>query len=503
MSNETCDYVVVGSGVAGMTLALLLAKSGAKVVLVEKSFRVGGSMQRFHNRGIPFDTGFHFTTGLSGCFGDMFEMLDMREVIREVVIGKNVYLADQDRMFHIPHGQKNMMEYYSGLFPSEAEKIREFYRKESEIYWKTPLFNIREGAGFTSTLLTDEDFISLSGYMSKEGFSEELKMLLASFAICCCGTPATEMSMATHCRISYGLDERLVRFVGGGDEIVKNFLEQAKTLGIQIRTNCTVAECLDIQKKRCYRMRLSDGTTLEFKDCIMTMHPREIEKTLPAEGKTPDFMARVDEFEESCGFFTVFGVIEPKLEVFQQQLTSYLTHTDLDHLMAPGRPDVTATGIMLAEETGLDGKNYQTVTAFENVFEKETERWKNTVHATRPADYAEYKRAKTEDLLRKICKVQPELKGRLRILDSASMLTYRDYLSPYGSAYGIRQKLGQQNIFGRLPIRNFYIIGQNALLPGAMGAMLSAFIIWRKLVGEEQYWSILKKRLETERNQTL
>ncbi|OQA82685.1 MAG: hypothetical protein BWY31_03107 [Lentisphaerae bacterium ADurb.Bin242] len=500
MSKETCDYVVVGGGAAGMTLALLLAKSGARVVLVEKGFRVGGSMQRFHSRGIPFDTGFHFTTGLSGCFGDMFEMLDMRDAIREVVIGKNVYLADRDKMFHIPHGHANMMEYYSERFPAEAGKIREFFRKESEIYWKTPLFNIREGAGFTDTLLTDDDFIGLSEYMRKESFSEELKMLLASFAICCCGTPATEMSLATHCRISYGLDDRLVRFVGGGDEIVRNFLKQAKELGIQIRTNCTVAECLDIGKKRCHRIRLSDGTVLEFKDCIMTMHPREIEKTLPPEGKSRDFTDRVNEFEESCGFFTVFGVIEPKREVFKQQLTSYLTHTDLDRLMSPDHPDVTAAGIMLAEETGLDGKTYQTVTAFENVYEKETERWKDTVHATRPAEYAEYKKAKTEDLFRKICKVQPELEGRVRILDSASMLTYRDYLSPYGSAYGIRQKLGQQNLFGRLPIRNFYIIGQNALLPGAMGAMLSAFIVWRKLVGEEHYHATMKKHLKPERS---
>ncbi len=500
MSKETCDYVVVGSGAAGMTLSLLLAAGGAKVVLVEKAARVGGSMQRFHSRGIPFDTGFHFTTGLSGCFGDMFEMLGMRDSVREVVIGKNVFLADSGRSYHIPHGHEAMKAYYQKHFPEESAKIEEFFRKEAEIYGKTPLFNIREGGGFTDTLLTDEDFITLSDYMRREGFSEELKMLLASFAICCCGTPATEMSLATHCRISYGLDDRLVRFEGGGEEIVRNFLKQAKELGIRIRTNCTVAACPGIEKKRCHRVLLSDGTELEFKDCIMTMHPREIEKTLPPEGKTRDFIDRVNEFEESCGFFTIFGVVEPELESFKQQLTSYLTHTDLDATMSPAHPDVTAAGIMLSEETGLDGKTHQTVTVFENVYEKETERWKDTDHASRPADYAEYKKAKTEDLLRKTFRVHPELEGRLRILDSASMLTYRDYLSPYGSAYGIRQKLGQQNLFGRLPIRNFYVIGQNALLPGAMGAMLSAFIVWRKLVGEEHYRDIMKKHLKPERS---
>ena len=102
-------------------------------------------------------------------------------------------------------------------------------------------------------------------------------------------------------------------------------------------------------------------------------------------------------------------------------------------------------------------------------------------------EYLEYKKRKCDVILKKIYELYPEFKGSLKILDSASMLTYRDYLSPYGSAYGIRQKTGQLNLFGKLPIRNFYAAGQNALLPGAMGAMLSSFIIWRKVVGEEVY----------------
>ena len=80
------------------------------------------------------------------------------------------------------------------------------------------------------------------------------------------------------------------------------------------------------------------------------------------------------------------------------------------------------------------------------------------------------------------------------------MLTYRDYLSPFGSAYGIRQKIGQNNIFGKLPIRNFYAAGQNALLPGAMGAMLSAFLLWRKIVGEEAYGRMIRKAREAQDN---
>jgi phytoene dehydrogenase-like protein len=98
-------------------------------------------------------------------------------------------------------------------------------------------------------------------------------------------------------------------------------------------------------------------------------------------------------------------------------------------------------------------------------------------------------------MMTKVMHAYPEFQGRLRILESASMLTYRDYLSTSGSAYGIRQKIGQHNLFGRLPLRNFYAVGQNAILPGMLGAMVSSFVVFRQLIGENAYWQLLEQRL--------
>jgi phytoene dehydrogenase-like protein len=81
-------------------------------------------------------------------------------------------------------------------------------------------------------------------------------------------------------------------------------------------------------------------------------------------------------------------------------------------------------------------------------------------------------------------------------LDAASVLTFRDYLSsPEGNAYGIKQKVGQFNLFGKLPLSNIYAAGQSSILPGLVGAMLSSFIIARILVGKEEYTKFIEKRL--------
>ena len=72
------------------------------------------------------------------------------------------------------------------------------------------------------------------------------------------------------------------------------------------------------------------------------------------------------------------------------------------------------------------------------------------------------------------------------------MLTFRDFLhSPDGSAYGIRQKVGQFNVIGRLPIHNLLAAGQSALLPGIIGAMTSAFLVCRMALGGEKFKQFL------------
>jgi len=57
------DYGVIGGGVSGMTTALILARKGYSVVLVEKSERIAPTIRGFVKEGLFFDTGFHYTGG--------------------------------------------------------------------------------------------------------------------------------------------------------------------------------------------------------------------------------------------------------------------------------------------------------------------------------------------------------------------------------------------------------------------------------------------------------
>lgn len=56
--------IIVGSGVAGMSLALLLAKQGEKVLLIEAKEQIAPLLNGFHRKGLFFDTGFHYAGGM-------------------------------------------------------------------------------------------------------------------------------------------------------------------------------------------------------------------------------------------------------------------------------------------------------------------------------------------------------------------------------------------------------------------------------------------------------
>jgi all-trans-retinol 13,14-reductase len=54
------DILVIGSGLGGLVSALVLAKEGLKVCVLEKNNQYGGNLQTFSRDKLIFDTGVHY-----------------------------------------------------------------------------------------------------------------------------------------------------------------------------------------------------------------------------------------------------------------------------------------------------------------------------------------------------------------------------------------------------------------------------------------------------------
>ncbi|MBQ2336419.1 MAG: NAD(P)-binding protein, partial [Victivallales bacterium] len=217
--------IVVGSGISGLTAALLLAKKGRQVTLVEKLPHIGGFLNRFNRGGLRFDTGFHFTGGFDGILSDFLELLNLQDDVKPAPLQTEIFIANTDHRIDLPfNGLNNIADTLSSYFPQDAAAIRKYYAAEQEIVDATPIFKFKsfENVDFFS-MMTQYDAVTLQEYMdSLELKSPELRAILPIMALCH-GTPPIESDFPYHCRCSYNLESHLTAVQHGGDAFLSGF----------------------------------------------------------------------------------------------------------------------------------------------------------------------------------------------------------------------------------------------------------------------------------------
>ncbi len=493
------DHIVVGGGVSGLTLALLLALNERKVLLLEKGKSIGGSLIRFYKEGVPFDTGFHFTGGFSpgGILADMIHALGFTNFIKPIFFtgpGSVVFKFEQSgAAYDMPSGMENFILALHNYFPDEIAAIDEYFRRIRKVSDATVTLDLHKIA--LSAQPIEEDFVSLEDVLNTLTTNSNLKGILS--AVCLCyGTNPKEVSFANHARVSAGLYNSVARFENGGEALIRAFRESFLKLNIEIICNTTIAECVNIKEDRVGEFVLDNGDRVSATDCTFTIHPQEILKILPRNHLKKAFVERVSSFETSNGFFSVFGIVEDADPLtFGPSMTSLLPTTDINALLDPqynGRGALVV--VRSVEKSG--GKTYCVINAFEPDFFPRVKQWADSKVGNRPAAYYEYKKNKVKEIRERICSLNTGYHKDFKILGAASLLTYRDYLfSPGGNAYGIKQKIGQFNLFGKQSLLNIYVAGQSGVLPGLVGAMLSSFVVARSLIGKEGFTSFIEKRL--------
>jgi len=488
---KSYDTIVCGSGITGLTAARILAQNGKRVLLLEKASILGGSLARFRVGGIPFDVGFHFTGGFNddhnGVLDEILTILGVRERIRPIYFPRDachrMIFPSSGVEYTVPCGTEVVHEKLKRDFPADRDGIDRYFRRFHAVIEATPTLNVSGFDTFPPPI--EEDRMSLQSVLDDCARDRVLQTVLGGLCMCY-GTKPDEVSFSTHCRVSFGLHESLARVEDGGDAFVDALVDVLRSDNVDIRTRCTIAQCTDVVDRKVTRFVLSDGSEISAKFCIFTMHPATIMSVLPKEHLSKAFQSRVGDFESSNSFFTVYGSLDGPDVGGACTLASILPDADLNSMLTCHSPEPVDGAMMVlrSRERGNRGP-VNTVTALEVAFPESTKNWADTKLKRRPPEYYEYKRSRTDSVVGRIREHIPECRD-MRVIDSASSLTYRDYLhNPDGSAYGIRQKIGQFNLVGRLPLSNLYAAGQSALLPGVIGAMTSAFFVCRGILGRE------------------
>src|SRR5437763_884380 len=130
------DAVVIGAGVGGLVCANLLARSGARVLLVEQHYMVGGYCSTFRRAGYTFDAATHFYPLLGN------PATITGGLLRELGLTNGWVKMDPVDHFHFPDGSSfrvpaDFDAYIAKLksdFPAEARSLDDFFSVVREVY---------------------------------------------------------------------------------------------------------------------------------------------------------------------------------------------------------------------------------------------------------------------------------------------------------------------------------------------------------------------------------
>lgn len=130
------DVIVIGAGIGGLVAANLLAMQGAKVLLVEQHYVVGGYCSTFQRKGFTFDAASHFYPLL----GDPTTLTG--KLLHSMGSRTQWVKMDPVDQFHFPDGTKyavpsDLETYLQQLkqkFPDERKSIGQFFAQARKLY---------------------------------------------------------------------------------------------------------------------------------------------------------------------------------------------------------------------------------------------------------------------------------------------------------------------------------------------------------------------------------
>jgi len=151
---------VIGGGLAGLTSALILARNGHKVVLVEKSHCLGLTVRGFMREGVYFDTGLHYTGGLNehGIVHRYLRYLGM-ETLPTIAFNSDcfdeIHFADTGQIIRLPVGYEQMIVALNEAFPNERDAIATYMQSARKEFDNSSLLNFfldaqKSGQAFNS-----------------------------------------------------------------------------------------------------------------------------------------------------------------------------------------------------------------------------------------------------------------------------------------------------------------------------------------------------------------
>lgn len=487
--------MVIGSGLGGLVSALVLAKEGLKVCVLEKNNQYGGNLQTFSRDKLIFDTGVHYLGGLSEG-QNLYQYFKYLGIIQDLNLEKmeengfDKITFDNDEIEY-PHSQgyENFVDQLSKIFPDEREHLTKYIQEIQSICNEFPRYNLVGEGKYNEDIL----YINAKDFIESITSNKKLQTVLAGSNFLYAGSAKTPLYV--HALTVNSYIQSAYKCTSGGSQISRLLIKQLRNYGAEVYKHSEVSEMIFDEDNILKSVKTKNGKEYFAKKFISNI---EIKTTLDLIGREhfkKSFTKRIDDLEPISSCFSVYIVLKPN--TFKHFNFNYYNYKNEENIWNQSNyskdnwPEfymLSSTAFKQNPEfaeslTVLTYMNYDEVKKWENSF--------NTVaeHHERGQEYEDFKKEKAEQFISEIEKKFPDLRSHIETVYTSSPLSYRDYIGGYkGNMYGYVKDSSnplKTIISPKTKISNLFLTGQSINMHGILGVTIGAFVTCSEILGKE------------------
>lgn len=498
------DVIIIGSGLGGLASAILLAKEGKKVLVLEKNNQLGGNLQTFSRNKVILDTGVHYIGGLAEGqnlykYFKYLGIYDGLELHRMEEDGFDVISFDGDPNEY-PHAQgyDNFITRLLPYFPGEEEALRKYCARLKEVCGLFPLYNLEAEGRYDTEILA----INTREYLDSLTGNEKLKAVLAGSSYLYAGI-AKKTPFYVHALSVNSYIESAWRVVKGGSQITRQIVKELKKYDVTLLKHREVTEFI-FREGEMTGVKTRPGEEFTGKLFISNV---DLKATLALAGRfRKSFTNRIGLLEPGVAAFSLHLVFRPGCFKYENR-NFYHLRDEASVWSAQFYTDATwpqsymaSMGLKNPGDEYAESMSFMTYMRFDDV-----KQWEDTVNtvadkADRGPGYEAFKQERAERFLKEIEKKFPGIRDCIEAVYTSTPLSYRDYIGgEKGNMYGYVKDSNRPMLTFISPksqIKNLYFTGQTVNMHGILGVTIGAVATCSEILGKKYLLDKINRETE-------
>lgn len=490
------DILVIGSGLGGLVSALILAKEGLKVCILEKNNQYGGNLQTFSRDKLIFDTGVHYLGGLSkgqnlNRFFSYLEIMDELELQKMDEDGYDRISFGEDNIEY-PHAQgyENFVEQLIKYFPDEKENLENYCEEIQYVCSQFPRYNVVGKDHYNEEIL----HLNTKRFIESVTQNKTLQSVLLGSNFLYAGD-SENIPFYVHALTVNSYIQSAYKCVKGGSQISKLLIRKLRQYGAEVHKHSEVSEFIFNENNSLASVKTVSGKKYFAKQFISNIEIRSTIKLIGEERLKKSFLNRVLSWQPVSSCFSVYLVLKPhSFPNFNYNIYHYSSEEQVWNAFRYKKETWPETYMLSSTQSTQYPDFSESLTAISYMDFDEVKQWENTFNTVaneheRGELYEQFKLEKTEKMIEALEKRVPNLRHAIKRIYTSSPLSYRDYIGGFeGNMYGYMKNSDnplKTMVSPRTKIDNLFLTGQSVNMHGILGVTIGAFNTCAEIIGKE------------------